>query len=72
MVDLPDVPPPILPEDYLYCETGTLLALNFLRTAHTVVEKAHDWSGDVLHAAVYAALEELLNHRATCEKCNKI
>ena len=72
MVDIPDLPPKLLPEDYLFCETGTLLALNFLRTAHTVVEKAHDWSGDVLHAAVFAALDELLEHRAGCEKCNGI
>jgi hypothetical protein len=72
MADLPDVPQRLLPEDNLFCNTGTVLALNFLRTAHTVVEKAHDWSGDVLHAAVYAALEELLNHRATCQHCNKI
>ncbi len=72
MDELPDVPPRLLPEDYLFCETGTLLALNFLRTAHTVVEKAHDWPGDVLHAAVDSALDELLDHRATCEKCNEI
>jgi hypothetical protein len=51
---------------------GSLLALNFLRTSHAVVEKAQDWSGDVLRAAVNAALEELWSHRAVCEKCNEI
>jgi hypothetical protein len=67
--DSPDSPSRLLSEDCLFCETGTLLALNFLRTAHTVVEKAHEWSADVLHAAMYAALVELLSHRATCKNC---
>ena len=70
MADLPDISPHLLPEDR-YCETGRLLALNFLRTAHTAIEKAHDWSGDVLRAAVDSALEDLLKHRATCEHCNE-
>jgi hypothetical protein len=72
MNDLPDVPPRLLAEDYMYCETGSLLALNFLRTAHHIVEKAHDWSGDDLRAALNSAFDEFLNHRATCENCNEI
>ena len=54
-----------------YCETGILLARNLLRTAHSVVEKVGDWSHDVLHAALDSALEDLLNHRAKCNRCNK-
>jgi hypothetical protein len=38
-----DITPRLLPEDYLFCETGTLLTLNFLLTANAVAVKA--WGG---------------------------
>jgi hypothetical protein len=50
------------------------LGRSWLSTSHErltpVVEKTGNWSGDVLRAAVDAAVEELSNHRAACRDCN--
>jgi hypothetical protein len=65
--DIPKQPPKLLEDDMLYCETGALLALNWLRTAHAVVEQAGVTDEDNLRKAVNNALDALLIHRLECE-----
>ena len=62
--DIPEQPPKLLNDDMLFCETGTLLALNWLRTAHAVVEQAGVTDEDNLRKAVNNALDALLVHLA--------
>jgi hypothetical protein len=69
--DISDQPPKLIDDDMLYCEHGTLLALNFLRVSHMVVEHAGVIYTDDLRKALNNALDTLLTHRATCDKCNE-
>jgi len=55
----------------LFCETGTLLALNWLRTAHAVVGQAGVTDEDDLRKAVNNALDALLIYRLECEDCRE-
>jgi hypothetical protein len=70
--DIPYQPPQLIDDELLYCETGTLLALQFLRVAHAVVEQAHVRTDDDLREAVHIALADLLAHRRRCENCREI
>ena len=69
--DIPDQPPK-LPDDVMpFCETGTLVALNWLRTAHAVLEPGNHADLDRLRSSVRIALDDFLTHIAICEKCNE-
>ena len=70
--DIPLQPPKIVDDELLFCEIGTLLAFQFLRVAHAVVEQAHVRTDNDLREAVNIALAELLAHRKTCENCREI
>jgi hypothetical protein len=70
--DNPYQPPKLIDGELLYCETGKLLALQFLRVAHALVEQAHLRTDDDLREAVHIALAALLAHRRTCQKCREI
>jgi hypothetical protein len=70
--DVPQQPPKLVDDELLYCEVGTLLALQFLRVAHAVVEQAHVRTDADLREGVNIALADLLTHRRTCEKCRVI
>jgi|HubBroStandDraft_5_1064220.scaffolds.fasta_scaffold18107_4 hypothetical protein len=67
-MEFPDGPPRLLPEDYLFCELGTLLAFNFLRTSTAAVEQLNDADSSRLRSSVIAAYDELLEHRALCDQ----
>jgi hypothetical protein len=69
--DIPEQPPKLLEDDMLFCETGALLALNWLRTAHAVVEHAGVVDEADLRKAVNNALDALLVHRLECGDCRE-
>jgi hypothetical protein len=69
--DVPEQPTRLLDDLMPYCETGTLVALNWLRTAHAVLEPGNHADLDKLRSSVQAAIDDFLTHIAICEKCNK-
>ena len=52
-----------------FCEIGSLLALNWMRTAAASVEKLGSSDDEVIRLAVHEGLDGLLLHRQTCEIC---
>ena len=52
-----------------FCDIGSLLALNWMRTAAASVEKLGSSDDEVIRLAVHEGLDGLLLHRQTCEIC---
>ena len=61
----------LLNEEILFCDTGSLDALNFLRTAHAVVEQLDTADPARLRAGMIDALDTLIMHRVGCPNCNE-
>lgn len=61
----------LLAEEFLFCEIGTLDALNFLRTAHAVIEQLDTADPAYLRKGMIDALDMLIEHRVSCSKCNE-
>jgi len=70
--DTREKPPKLLDEDTLYCQSGTLLALNFLRVSHEVIRSAGYIDDGDLRRDVNNALDALLTHRLECDKCKEV
>jgi hypothetical protein len=67
----PDRKQSLLAEELLFCEIGTLDALNFLRTAHAVVEQLDTADPVRLREGMMHALDTLIGHHVGCPNCNE-
>ena len=71
-MEFDDIPafPKLIEDEMLFCETGTLLALNFTRTCTAAIEQAGVLEDIEIRCAVDLALDSLLEHRGSCATCS--
>ena len=55
----------------IFCDVGSFLALQWMRTAARIVEGAALPQEHVIRKIVDETLDELLMHRLTCDQCGK-